>query len=134
MQEADKASMGKYVATWPPLTSDPELLNDLMYGSGMARDFALQDILDIEVDLCDAVALIIIYPESDDDERRKASEEEPRTHIDSKSIGIRSFIKQNIDNACGLIAVINAILNSAARDSISKHISFLRINTPNNNY
>jgi hypothetical protein len=50
------------------------------------------------------IALIIIYPESEDDERRKIAEEEQREHTDPESIGIRCFIKQNIDNACGIIA------------------------------
>ena len=116
--------MDKYVATWSPLTSDPELLNELMYGLGVGRNIALQDVLDIEADLYDAVALIIIFPETEDDERKKTVEEEQREHTDSKSIGIRYFIKQNIDNACGMIAVINAILNSSAHDSIGKRISF----------
>jgi hypothetical protein len=94
-----------------------------MYDLGVARNIALQDVLDIEADLNDAVALIIIYPESEGDERRKVVEEEQREHTDPESIGIRCFIKQNIDNACGMIAVINAILNSAASGSISKRIS-----------
>ena len=50
------------------------------------------------------IALIIIYPESEDDERRNIAEEEQGEHTDPESIGIRCFIKQNIDNACGIIA------------------------------
>ncbi len=123
--------MDKYITTWSPLTSEPELLNQLMYDLGVARNIAFQDVLDIEADLNNAVAVIIIYPESEDDETRKIFEEEQREHTDPESTGIRCFIKQNIDNACGMIAVINAVLNSTARSSISKHISLCNIHTSN---
>ena len=46
----------------------------------------------------------IIYPKSEDDERRKIAEEEQREHTDLELIGIRCFIKQNIDNTYGIIA------------------------------
>jgi len=107
--------LGKYIATWSPLTGEAELLNELMYDLGVERNVILEDVLDIDADLNDALALIIIYPESTDDERRKDVEEKQREHTESESVGVRCFIKQNIDNACGMIAIVNAVLNSSAR-------------------
>lgn len=112
--------MSRYKATWHPLTSEPEILNELMYDLGMERKIALRDLVDIETDLDDAIALIAIFAESKEDEEKKEVEERQREIPDSGSLGIKYFIKQNIDNACGMIAIINAILNSAAASSVSK--------------
>ena len=123
--------MSKYIAAWPALTADPDLLNQLMYDLGLRQDFALQDIFDIETDLNDATALIIIFPESEDDEKVKDVEEQGRAHADPVSIGIPCFIKQNIDNACGMFAVINAILNSNARFSVGTHFTIQLLGASN---
>ena len=94
--------MSKYKVTWCPLTSEPEILNKLMYNLGMERKTAFQDLVDIDTDLDDAIALIAIFAESEEDEKRKEAEEKRRKIPDPGLLGIKYFFKQNIDNACGM--------------------------------
>jgi hypothetical protein len=119
--------MSKYKVTWRPLTSEPEILNELMYNLGMERKTAFQDLVDIDTDLDDAIALIAIFAESEEDEKRKEAEEKRRKIPDPGLLGIKYFFKQNIDNACGMFAIVNAVLNSPAASSVSKCMTVLTI-------
>lgn len=61
-----------------------------------------------------------MYPESKDDEATKAIEEEQRDHAEAKKLNVR-LIKQTIDDACGMFAMINGVLNSDARNDVGKY-------------
>ena len=67
--------MSKYKVTWHLLTSEPEILNELMYNLGIEQKTAFKDLVDIDTDLDDAIALIAIFAESEEDEKRKEAEE-----------------------------------------------------------
>ena len=84
--------MSKYKVTWRPLTSEPEILNELMYNLGMERKTAFQDLVDIDTDLDDAIALIAIFAESEEDEKRKEAEEKRRKIPDPGLLGIKLLL------------------------------------------
>jgi ubiquitin carboxyl-terminal hydrolase L3 len=112
--------MANYDDKWPPLTSDPVLLNTLLLRMGLPPNVLLKDACLVD-DLDDStLALIILYPESKYDEAAKAIEEEQRDHAEAKKLNV-CLIKQTIDNACGMFAIINAVLNSNARKDIGKY-------------
>jgi len=111
--------MSKYLDKWPALTSDSVQLDTLIHNMGMGQNIQLQDVCDFETDLFgNILALIVLFGESEDEERKKATEEETRDYRDIH--GMRRFVEQSVDNACGMFAIINGILNSSAHKDIGK--------------
>jgi hypothetical protein len=108
----------KYVKRFEPIESDPQILTRLMHRLGVQETFWFDDVLDYkEESQQPALALIAIFPESQSDEAEKAIVEAKRTPIITDNI---KFLRQTIDNSCGLIAVLHCVLNTVARNSISK--------------
>lgn len=106
----------KYVKSFKPLESDPEILTKLMHSIGVHERFFFDDVFDFgEESQQPALALIVIFPESQDDELKKAAVEAKREPIYNDII----FLKQTIDNSCGLVAVLHCVLNTVAANSIS---------------
>jgi ubiquitin carboxyl-terminal hydrolase L3 len=108
----------KYIKRFEPIESDPQILTKLMHRLGVQETFWFDDVLDYkEESQQPALALIAIFPESQNDELRKATFEAERAPIITDHI---KFLRQTIDNSCGLIAVLHCVLNTAAANSISK--------------
>jgi hypothetical protein len=108
----------KYVKRFEPIESDPQILTQLMYCLGIQETFWFDDVLDYkEESQQPALALIAIFPESQKDELGKAAVKAKRTPIITDNI---KFLRQTIDNSCGLIAVLYCILNTVTANSISK--------------
>lgn len=108
----------KYVKSFEPIESDPRILTKLMHRLGVRETFCFDDVFDYEEESRQpALALIVIFPESQDDELEKAAVEAKRAPIINDNI---KFLKQTIDNSCGLVAVLHCVLNTVAVNSISK--------------
>ena len=106
-----------YVKRFEPIESDPQILTELMHRLGVEKTFRIDDVLDYEKESREpALALIAIFPESRDDEAGKAIAEAERTPIFPTNI---QFLRQTIDNSCGLIAILHCVLNTVAASSIS---------------
>jgi len=115
----------EYVKIFKPLESDPEIFTMLMHRLGVHQKFCFDDVLDYKAESEEpALALIVIFPESADDELEKAAVESQRQPILNDTM---KFIKQTIDNSCGLIAVIHCVLNTVAANSISKPLNIQRL-------
>jgi len=107
-----------YVKSFKPIESDPYILTQLMHGLGVQENFGFGDVLDFkEESQQPALALIVIFPESQKEEETKEADEASRIPIIANHV---KFLKQTIDNSCGLIAVLHCILNTVAVESISK--------------
>ncbi len=113
-----------YAKHFIPLESDPPVLNDLMYGLGVSGCLAFTDVWSIDdpVQLSSisrpVYALILILPTCEEYERhRLSSRGSGNTTEDTKGEEI-IWIRQTIDNACGLYAILHATCNSATRDFI----------------
>ena len=108
----------KYVKSFEPIESDPQILTQLMHRLGVQETFWFEDVLDYKDESQQpALALIAIFPESQNDELGKARVEAKRTPIITDNI---KFLRQTIDNSCGLIAILHCVLNTVAANSISK--------------
>lgn len=89
-----------------------------MHRLSVKETFWFNDVLDYkEESQQPALALIIIFLETTDDELGKATAEAKRTPIVTNNI---KFLRQTIDNSCGLIIVLYCVLNTATANSISK--------------
>ena len=107
----------KYVKRFEPIESDPQILTKLMHRLSVQETFWFNDVLDYKEESHQpALTLIAIFPESQNDELEKAIVEAKRTPIITHSI---KFLRQTIDNSCGLIAVLHCVLNTIAANSIS---------------
>jgi ubiquitin carboxyl-terminal hydrolase L3 len=108
----------EYIKRFEPIESDPRILTKLMHGLGVLGNFSFDDVLDYkEESQQPALALIVIFPESQNDELGKAMVEATRAPIITDNI---KFLKQTIDNSCGLVAILHCVLNTIAAHSISK--------------
>ncbi|CAG8982701.1 hypothetical protein HYALB_00000982 [Hymenoscyphus albidus] len=112
----------KYVKRFKPVESDPQILTKLMHRLGVQENFCFNDVLNYkEESQQPALALIVIFPESEKDEQGKAIVETKRSPIITDDI---KFLRQTIDNSCGLIAILHCVLNTAAAQTI-RHNSIL---------
>ena len=117
-----------YEKCFIPLESDPPALNDLMYKLGVSGSLSLTDVWSIdEPDQLSLIsrpvlALILVLPTCEGYEQQRLSRREP-VGTTEDSIGDEVFwIRQTIDNACGLYAILHAICNFEARRFIGTPI------------
>ena len=110
-----------YAKSFIPLESDPSVLNDLMYGLGVSSSLALTDVWSIDdpVQLTliprPAFALILVLPTSEEYERHRRSTRVPIGVAEVSKGEEVVWIRQTIDNACGLYAILHATCNFEAR-------------------
>lgn len=78
-----------------------------------------------------ALALILVFPVSESYERFRRQEDEGRPEYQDKGDGEDPvWFKQTIRNACGMIGVLHAISNGAARDMIGMLFFILLFGIP----
>lgn len=104
---------------WFPLESNPEVMN--AYASRLGLDTssaAFVDVLAVEDWALDmvprpAAAVLLLFPiKNASEERRLAQQEHIEENGQTVSDKVR-FMYQNIDNACGTIAILHALANAA---------------------
>ncbi len=121
-----------YAKCFVPLESNPLVLNDLMYGLGVSRSLALTDVWSIDDPIQLSLisrpvfALILVLPTSERYERHRQSTRVPiRIAEDLSGEGEEViWIRQTIDNACGLYAILHATCNFETRKFIGMPIVF----------
>jgi ubiquitin carboxyl-terminal hydrolase L3 len=103
---------------WPCLESDPEIFTALMHRLGLAPEWYFEEAMIIDfLDTEPAEAAVLIYDDTEDVFRGEFLSGTGLSHI-------RQIEK--LDNACGLLACLHAVLNSAARESVSGLLSELQ--------
>lgn len=117
----------QYAKSFIPLESNPTIFTSLAHTLGAARTLAFHDVLSVDdPDLLaflprPAHALVLVLPTTQAYEKRVAEEE---ARLDEySSCGAEEpvfFLKQTINNACGLYALLHAICNGSAREEIGE--------------
>ena len=106
------APVRKYVKRFVPLESNPVEMTALMHGLGVSDSLELVDVWSIDDPLQLSViprpvlALILVLPASEQYEKRRAAT--LQTNTKDPEQGDLIWIKQTIDNACGLYAILHA--------------------------
>ncbi|KAF5400908.1 Ubiquitin carboxyl-terminal hydrolase [Paragonimus heterotremus] len=93
---------------WIPLEANPEVMNQFIYNLGVKPNWEFVDVYGLDPELLSMVprpvlAVILLYPLSD-------------SNTDSLGKPVESsdvfLVKQTIDNACGTIALLHAVMNN----------------------
>lgn len=100
---------------WLPLEANPDILTEYARNLGLPERYSFHDVLSVEEWSLgmipeNVVSILLLFPIS------SASEEERRTTACLESANSVYYMKQNIGNACGTIAVLHALLNMYSAD------------------
>ena len=109
-----------YSDVWIPIESNPTIFTDLAQNLGLSSNLSFQEVLGLDSDLVAFLprpvhALILVFPNTDGHAEIK------KNKIVNNDLCTNSdvfYIKQTINNACGLYALLHAACNGEAR----KHI------------
>lgn len=104
--------------TLVPLESNPEVLNKFLQKLGVPSSWSLVDVMGLDVDMLAFVprpvlAVMLLFPTSDVYEQYHKKEE---SEILAKGQEISEnlfYMKQNLSNACGTIALVHGVANNA---------------------
>jgi ubiquitin carboxyl-terminal hydrolase L3 len=111
-----------YTKHFVPLESDPELFTKLIHSLGASPDLSFQDVYSIDdPELLSFVpkpiyALILILPTTPAYAKQVALEDANAGVYNTNDKII--WLRQTINNACGLYAILHAIANSEAKQFI----------------
>ncbi|KAI5201663.1 cysteine proteinase [Aureobasidium subglaciale] len=110
-----------------PLENNPDVMSSLLHKLGLSSQLAFHDVFSIdEPELLafvprPASALLLVFPISDTYESFRRSEDHDKPEYEGCGPDEEVvWYKQTIGNACGLIGVLHAVSNGAARDFITR--------------
>ena len=108
MEETSSADRQDF--DWPPLESNPDVFNDYLHQVGLAESFAVGEIYGFDEDL------LAFVPQPVYGVIVALEKVEKQHNVGDDSYLIPFYMKQagTLDNACGIIACLHAILNVAA--------------------
>lgn len=111
----------EYEKHFIPLESDPEIFTNLMHNMGVPRIFKFIDIWSLEADQLDKIrfdihnpveALILILPDCPAYAEQRIEHTVPKEGM--------LWLKQTINNACGLYAILHCVCNTLDTKGIGR--------------
>ncbi|CAH2078772.1 unnamed protein product [Thlaspi arvense] len=121
MATVDESSSAK---RWLPLEANPEVMNQFLWGLGLAPDAAeCSDVFGLDDELLEMVpkpvlAVLFLYPitkKSEEERIEQDKEIKEKAHSDKVY-----FMKQTVGNACGTIGLLHAIGNITSEIKLSE--------------
>jgi ubiquitin carboxyl-terminal hydrolase L3 len=113
--------MSEYTKHFIPLESDPEVFNLLIHQLGVSEKLSFREVLSLN-DVASfprpALALILVFPTSEAYEAHRSAEDADRQEYTGSHADGTVWFKQTINNACGLYAILHAVCNGDAANSI----------------
>jgi len=102
---------------WEALESNPEVLTNFCHQMGVTQAFQVVDVWGLDEDILGfvpqpAIAMVLLFPSKNPDGSRAREKLEVAKHDKSDQIYFLKQIEGHLDNACGTIAMIHAILNN----------------------
>ncbi|KAL0727663.1 hypothetical protein Bca4012_023756 [Brassica carinata] len=109
---------------WLPLEANPEVMNQFLWGLGLAPDAAeCNDVFGLDDELLEMVpkpvlAVLFLYPiTKKSEEERIEQDKEIKEKVHSEKV---YFMKQTVGNACGTIGLLHAIGNITSEIKLSE--------------
>lgn len=127
MAESTNPDPGAKAPAFIPLEANPQLMTELIHKLGVGPSLAMHDVYSLtEPDLLafiprPALALLLVFPVSATYESHRMAEDSITEAYTGK--GEQEPVlwwKQTIRNACGMMGLLHAVCNGAARDFIGK--------------
>ncbi|KAG2263952.1 hypothetical protein Bca52824_071031 [Brassica carinata] len=124
MATVDESSSAK---RWLPLEANPDVMNQFLWGLGLAPDAAeCNDVFGLDDELLEMVpkpvlAVLFLYPitkKSEEERIEQDKEIKEKVHIDKVY-----FMKQTVGNACGTIGLLHAIGNITSEIKLCKFVN-----------
>lgn len=107
----DTADRDQYDKHFIPLESDPSVFSVLMHQLGVSKQLRFTDVFDLNEfeAFCQQVfAVVVVYPDTDQSIAKPM-------HFACDVDGGVLWIRQTINNACGLYAILHAVCNGPAK-------------------
>lgn len=111
-----------YAKHFIPLESNPDVFNKLISHLGASESLQFEDVWSLDEPHLEnpAVALVLVFPSLENYEAlREAEYRERGEYGGDGDNGNVLWLKQTIQNACGLYGILHALMNGEARGSIS---------------
>lgn len=110
--------------TLVPLESNPEVMNKFLQKLGVPSKWNIVDVMGLEPEMLSWVprpvlSVMLLFPVSDAYEEHKQKEE---NEILSKGQEVTNnifYMKQNISNACGTVALVHSVANNTDKISLT---------------
>jgi ubiquitin carboxyl-terminal hydrolase L3 len=104
-------------AQWLPLESNPDVINKYLKKLGISSNVQCADVIGFDPELLamipnKTVAMLLLFPASTKYEALAKEQNDKLVGENYKAEANVYFIKQNISNACGTIAMIHALANN----------------------
>jgi len=102
---------------WAALESNPEVLTNFCHQMGVTQAFQVVDVWGLDEDILGfvpqpAIAMVLLFPSKNPDGSRAREKLDVEVSGESDQIYFLKQIEGHLDNACGTIAMIHAILNN----------------------
>jgi len=112
-------------------------MTSLVHKLGLSKSLAFYDVFSIsDPDLLAFVprptlALLLVFPVSTSYQQHRIAEDAGKEEYSKQGDGEDPvWFKQTIKNACGMIGVLHAVCNGAARDMIGTYLWYTAISSP----
>ena len=113
---------GKKAERWLPIESNPEVMNSFLKKLGVPVDWEINDVFGLEPELLlmlpqPVLALLLLFPIT---EKYESFAREQEAAMRDVAVSEQLYyMKQTISNACGTVALMHAVINSAVSGQIS---------------
>lgn len=117
----DATAAPTYAKHFIPLESNPDVFNKLIRHLGAPESLQFEDVWSLDEPHLEqpAVALVLVFPTIEDYEAKRDAEYRERGVYGSDGDNENAlWLKQTIQNACGLYGILHALMNGEARDLI----------------
>ena len=108
-----------------PLESNPEVMNKFLQKLGVTNNWNVVDVMGLDSDVLSWVprpvlSVMLLFPLSENYENHKKEEENEILSKGQEVSGNIFYMKQNISNACGTIALVHSVANNTDKIDLSE--------------
>ncbi|XP_013194754.1 ubiquitin carboxyl-terminal hydrolase isozyme L3 [Amyelois transitella] len=103
--------------TLVPLESNPDVMNKFLQKLGVPGNWAIVDVMGLDPEMLSwvprpVISVMLLFPISDNYENHKKKEENDILSTGQEVTSNIFYMKQNLSNACGTIALVHSVANN----------------------
>ncbi|XP_053616433.1 ubiquitin carboxyl-terminal hydrolase isozyme L3 [Plodia interpunctella] len=110
--------------TLVPLESNPEVMNKFLQNLGVPGNWAIVDVMGLDSEMLSwvprpVISVLLLFPISENYENHKKKEENNILSTGQEVSSNIFYMKQNISNACGTVALVHSVANNCDKIELS---------------